>query len=342
MRVLFLADTHLGFDDTLRPRVERRRRGPEFYENFRLALEPARNGEVDVVIHGGDIFFRSKVRPDVVQKALAIIAEVTDKGVPFVLVPGNHERSATPLPLLWDLENLHVFRKPDTFIIEAKGERLAISGFPCERKGIRQAFPLLLAETKRDKHKADARLLCMHQSVEGATVGPVGYTFRRGDDIVPGRMIPGGFAALLAGHIHRAQTLRHDLQGRPLAAPVIYPGSTERAAFAEKDEIKGYVMLELQGTEDGRGSVLGERFIPLPSRPMVDLEWRVKGINHKQLEARMFREIAALHPESILRLTINGWPAGEAKGLLSAQSLWARAPRMNIDVRRPRGRMSSH
>ncbi|MFH0809497.1 MAG: metallophosphoesterase, partial [Pseudomonadota bacterium] len=92
MRVLFLADTHLGFDDPLHTRVERRRRGPEFYDNFRRALQPARNGEVDVVIHGGDIFFRSKVRPDVVQEALGIIAEVTDRGVPFVLVPGNHER----------------------------------------------------------------------------------------------------------------------------------------------------------------------------------------------------------------------------------------------------------
>ncbi len=333
MRVLFLADTHLGFDDPLRPRVERRRRGPEFYDNFRRALEPARKAEVDVVIHGGDIFFRSKVRPDVVQKALAIIAEVTDKGIPFVLVPGNHERSATPLPLLWDLENLHVFRKPDTFIIEAAGERLAISGFPCERKGILQAFPRLLAETGWDKHQDDIRLLCMHQSVEGATVGPHNYTFRRGDDIIPRRMIPSGFAAVLSGHIHRAQTLTKDLKDRPLAAPVIYPGSTERTAFAEKAETKGYVILGLEGTENGRGQVVGQRFIPLPSRPMVDLELDVGSARGKQLQELLDQEFASLDPDSILRLTIDAWPTGRARTVLSTAELRRLATDMNIDLR---------
>ncbi len=333
MRVLFLADTHLGLDDPLRPRVERRRRGPEFYDNFRLALEPARKGEVDVVIHGGDIFFRSKVRPDVVQKALVLIAEVTDKGIPFVLVPGNHERSATPLPLLWDLENLHVFRKPDTFIIEAAGEKLALAGFPCERNGILQAFPRLLAETGWDKHQADIRLLCLHQSVEGATVGPHNYTFRRGDDIIPGRMIPGGFAAVISGHIHRAQTLTHDLQGQPLASPVTYPGSTERTAFAEKDETKGYVMLELGGMADGQGTLVGERFVALPSRPMVDLELKLGGVRGKQLGRLLDQEFASLDPQSILRLTLTGQPGSDDLPLFSAAALRDRAPRMNIEMR---------
>jgi exonuclease SbcD len=333
MRVLFLADTHLGFDDPLRPRVERRRRGPEFYDNFRRALGPARRGEVDLVIHGGDIFFRSKVRPDVVQKALGIIAEVTDCGIPFILVPGNHERSATPLPLLWDLENLHVYRKPETFIIEAKGERLAISGFPCERKGIRQAFPRLLAETGWDRHEADIRLLSMHQSVEGATVGPVNYTFRRGDDVVPARLIPRDFAAVLSGHIHRAQTLRKDLRGQQMPAPVIYPGSTERTAFAEKDETKGYVMLDLKGTNDGRGRLVGERLVTLPSRPMVELKLRVSGLDRKQLVQLMDREFASLAPDSILRLVIDGWPAGSAKELLTVACLRLREPQMNVEMR---------
>ena len=38
---LFVSDTHLGFDLPRRPRVERRRRGPDFFENFERALEPA-------------------------------------------------------------------------------------------------------------------------------------------------------------------------------------------------------------------------------------------------------------------------------------------------------------
>ena len=62
VRILFLADTHLGFDLPLHPRVERRRRGDDFFANFRLALEPALRGEVNLVLHGGDIFFSSQPR----------------------------------------------------------------------------------------------------------------------------------------------------------------------------------------------------------------------------------------------------------------------------------------
>ena len=34
IRILFLADTHLGYDLPFRPRIQRRRRGPEFFANF--------------------------------------------------------------------------------------------------------------------------------------------------------------------------------------------------------------------------------------------------------------------------------------------------------------------
>ena len=61
VRILLLADTHLGFDSPPHPRVTRRRRGPDFFANFERALQPARRGEVDLVVHGGDLFFRSKV-----------------------------------------------------------------------------------------------------------------------------------------------------------------------------------------------------------------------------------------------------------------------------------------
>lgn len=333
MRVLFLADTHLGFDDPLRTRVERRRRGPEFFESFRRALGPARRGEVDLVLHGGDMFFRSKVRRDVVQRALEIIAEVTERGVPFVLVPGNHERSATPLPLLWDLHGLHVFRRPDTFTFEIGKRRLAISGFPSERSGVRRSFRGLLAGTGRAGLRADVRLLSLHQAVEGATVGPADYTFRRGGDVIPGRMIPAGFAAVLSGHIHRAQTLTRDLRGRPLAASVIYPGSTERTALAEKDESKGFLILDLEPTTDGCGRLAGQHFVPLPTRPMVDLELAVSGLSPGDLDALLARELGRLDPDSILRLTLDGWPAGQARERLGAAALRRRAPRMNIELR---------
>jgi DNA repair exonuclease SbcCD nuclease subunit len=55
IRILFLADRHLGFDFSFRPRIQPRRRGPEFFANFKLALLPALQGRVDCAVHGGDL-----------------------------------------------------------------------------------------------------------------------------------------------------------------------------------------------------------------------------------------------------------------------------------------------
>jgi DNA repair exonuclease SbcCD nuclease subunit len=121
IRVLLLADTHLGFDLPLRPRVKRRRRGPDFFANTRSALGPARLGEVDLVVHGGDLLFRSKVPPELVRMALEPLLEVADRGVPVVLVPGNHERSALPFPLLAALSHLFFFNDTATTEIYTSG-----------------------------------------------------------------------------------------------------------------------------------------------------------------------------------------------------------------------------
>ena len=58
IKILLLADTHIGFDSPLNPRITRRRRGDDFLRNFRIALEPALEGNVDLVVHGGDILYR--------------------------------------------------------------------------------------------------------------------------------------------------------------------------------------------------------------------------------------------------------------------------------------------
>lgn len=99
IKVLLLADTHLGFDLPSRPRVDRRRRGPDFFACTRRALEPALAGEVDLVVHGGDLLFRSKVRPGLVAQALEPLLELAADGQPGGRVVGHafHELPARPM-----------------------------------------------------------------------------------------------------------------------------------------------------------------------------------------------------------------------------------------------------
>ena len=277
LRVLLLADTHLGLDLPERPRTDRPRRGEDFFANFERALLPALRGEVDLVVHGGDVLFRSKVPPSLVVRAFEPLRRVAATGVPVVVIPGNHERSAIPYPFLVAHRGIHVVDRPRTIALCIRDVTIALAGFPCERNGVRKGFRDLVERTGWRRVPADIRLLCLHQTVEGATVGPVGYMFRGDPDVIAGRDIPRGFAAVLAGHIHRHQVLTTDLAGRALAAPVFYPGSIERTSSAERDETKGYVIVEIgAGPLDG-GEVRDWSFHELPASAPRDTAPRVLG-----------------------------------------------------------------
>ena len=324
LRVLLVADTHLGFDLPLRPRVVRRRRGPDFFANFDRALEPARRGEVDLLVHGGDLLFRSRVRRELVYRAFEPLIEVAG-GVPVVVVPGNHERSAIPYPLLAAHPGIHLLDRPRTIHLEAAGCQVAVAGFPFQRQAARTRFPDLLQRTGWRDRPASVRLLCLHQTVEGAQVGPAGYTFRRGADVLRSRDIPRGFAAVLAGHIHRRQVLTTDLSGRPLAAPVLYPGSVERTSAAERREPKGYMTLEVLPGDDG-GRLERWRFHELPTRPMVEVELDAEGLDGARLSRKLRSSLASLDPNAVVRLTVRGRLGPRADEALTASSLRALAP----------------
>jgi exonuclease SbcD len=334
LRVLFVSDTHLGFDLPASPRVDRRRRGPDFFTCFERALEPARRGEADVVVHGGDLLFRSRVPAWLVSRALEPLLRVADTGVPVLLVPGNHERGALPFPLLAAHERLHVFRRPSTVVVERRGLRVAFAGFPYARD-VRRAFPSLLQATGYRAAEAEVRVLCLHQCVEGARCGPPpGHTFRDGDDVVRAEDLPADVAAVLCGHIHRHQLLRRDLRGRVLPAPVVYAGSVERTSFAEREETKGFVLATF--AEGGAGGRLhGCEFRPLPARPMRihplanDPGWGV--------EQQVRAAIAACPPDVVLQLRVPEALLG-AEALRAARLRAIAPPTANVSlaVSRPR------
>jgi exonuclease SbcD len=329
-RVLLVADTHLGFDLPFRPRIERRRRGHDFFANLKRALQPALNGEVDLVVHGGDLFYRSRVPAALVDMAMAPLVEVADMGTPVYVVPGNHERSSIPLHLWTAHPHLHIFDEPRTFLWSGPQGSVVLSGFPFARK-VRSRFSELVIQTGFEERPKVPRLLCMHQTVEGAQVGASNYTFRSGLDVVRGRDIPPGFSAVLCGHIHRAQVLSHDLRHRPLAAPVVYPGSVERTSFAERTEEKGYAILTIGLSGRNEGALLGVSFVPLPARPMVSLRFDPTNADPEVLASQLASRLGELDPDSVVRVELQGPYSTEARQVPSTPYLRELAPpTMNI------------
>ena len=332
LHILLLADTHVGFDLPVHPRVERRRRGHDFAANFQRALEPALRGEVDFVVHGGDLFDRSRVPAALVDMALAPIVRVAESGTPVYLVPGNHERARIPLNLWSAHPNIHIFDRPRAFLHSGRHGTVALVGFPFARR-IRDRFDDLLRQASAAAASADRNLLCLHQTVEGAQVGPSSYTFRSGPDIIPGQALPAGFDAVLSGHIHRRQVLTRDLGRRGIAAPVIYAGSVERTSFAERDEEKGYAIVTLQ--PPGSDAPLQVAFEPLPARPMVSLILEPSTPDRGTVVNLLASHLRALDPNSVVRVQFRGPNADASLNVLSAACLRRLAPpTMNVDLAR--------
>jgi DNA repair exonuclease SbcCD nuclease subunit len=332
IRILLLADTHLGFDLPVNPRIKRRRRGHDFLANYAAALQPALSGEVDLVVHGGDVFNRSRPPSSVVWQAFEPLRQIADRGIPVVVVPGNHERGRIPHLRFAQHPGIHVFDRPRTFLLDVKGVRVAMAGFPSERDNVRERFTDLVAATAHTSAPADIRLLCMHQCVEGSTVGPASYMFTTAPDVIRTRDLPREVSAVLSGHIHRQQVLTRDRQGQPLDAPVIYPGSIERTSIAEADENKGFMIVECALSADA--PAVRWHFHQLPARQLVRHDLALDGLDAVQVEAALRRIVADAPGDAVLTIRVTGAVTEQIARVLSASSLRALTPpAMNLDLR---------
>ncbi len=292
IKIIFLADTHLGFDYPLRPKKVKRRRGIDFFNNFDEVLSYASNSKADLVIHGGDLFYRTLVPAPIIDMVYERIFNFAQSDIPIVIVPGNHESSRLPVSLFMQHHHIHYFTKPQIFHFSLKGVKVDIAGFPCVRKDVKSKFPVIAKEIQPQLRPNSLKFLCMHQSIEGAKVGPSEYTFRNGNDVIPIHDLPSDYQLILSGHIHRSQILRSANK-----TPIIYPGSTERTAFAEKDEEKGFYEINFDQKLE-----CSYKFIKLNSRPMVDVNLEKENYNTDILKDELLQKIKNIPSDSIVRI----------------------------------------
>jgi len=319
IKVLFFADSHLGFDLPVHPRIQRRRRGDDFFANYHTILRTAVEEQVHVIVHGGDVFFRSKIPLPIIQKTYEPLLPILDRGIQMFFVPGNHERSKLPASPIFHHENFFLFGQPRLYTMEYQGLRVNWGGFPNVRHQIRSSFESILSQIGFHDLDSDLNILCMHQAIEGAVVGAQDYTFRRGPDVIGLEQFPAGIDLVLSGHIHRQQVL----QGRG-GIPILYPGSIERTSFAERFETKGFFMLQV--TE----SQIDWEFRPLPARPMHLVSLSPELSSKEDLMEEIREAGNALPDDTILRVQPS---RADQLVLLSTKELRSVLPEtMNVEL----------
>ncbi len=241
MRILQISDTHLGMQLNCRGPA-----GPCRADDHHAALEralaPALRGEVDLVVHAGDVFNRSSPPRRDVLRAGALFTEVARR-VPVIGIAGNHDRKGIRRWL--PHRSLTFVDRPTTF--DPSGLRIAVVPYRRTAEGF--------AAAARVAESAD--LLVCHQGFEGSKVP--GFTFRVGRpaETVGAQHLPAGVRHIAAGHIHPRQTVEVG------EATVVHGGLTERTSFSEAKQTKGAVLWEF-------GAEARWRFVDHDTRPMHD------------------------------------------------------------------------
>src|SRR4051794_3217984 len=93
MRIVHLADTHLGyrqFSGKLDPERKLNQRECDVYDAWHRAIDIAIERDVDAVIHAGDLFDSPRPTARALTEALDGLGRLRDAGIPVIAIAGNH------------------------------------------------------------------------------------------------------------------------------------------------------------------------------------------------------------------------------------------------------------
>lgn len=262
MRLLHLSDTHLG----ALIRVHGAPAGWDRMVDHRAALEaavaPALAGEVDLVVHCGDLFHSGGPPSEEVWWAWDLLTRLAAR-VPTVLLAGKHDSKGLERHLPRNLPNLHLVDK---------AARLEVAGLTLGAVAYTKS-PRTWQERAAAVCEGGVDLLLAHQPVDGAE--DPGFSFRVGaqKETIGAAHLPEGVTHVLCGYVHRRQVVEVG------DVAVVFAGAAERTGFAERFEAKGTAVWE---RIEGRWTW---HFNDLPTRRMVvvDREEDIAGVREGDL-----------------------------------------------------------
>jgi DNA repair exonuclease SbcCD nuclease subunit len=267
MKILHLSDTHLGYHDLDKINANGVNiREQDFYDAFAKCIDEALRHKVDVVIHSGDFFHRPSPANRPMIFALQQITRLSQAGIPFVVIAGNHETPKTIftspiLEALQTVENVYpIFgQEYDTVVI---GE-LVVHGLP----HINDERVLLEEMDRIQPIEGKFNIIMLHTSI-----GKEYIMDEYGEQLYPPERIEmlNKFDYVALGHWHNYQKV-------PKLSAGWYSGSTERMGETEVGNEKGYCILKLE-----KRTEVNPEFHALPTRSWHKIE--IKSCQEKTIE----------------------------------------------------------
>ncbi|MDP6779819.1 MAG: exonuclease SbcCD subunit D [Candidatus Latescibacteria bacterium] len=296
IKFLHLSDTHIGIENygRLDPATGLHTRLQDFVRSLRFALELAVEEAVDLVVFCGDAYRSCDPTPTHQREFAALVRTLSDAGIPFVAVTGNHDSPvafgrASSIDIFGTLrtDGVHIASEPDLITVATRSGPVQVGCLPwlqasrllskAPYRGMGQEQTLralqdlgaeMIQSLAARVDPAYPAILAAHVAAAEASFSGSEQTAVIGRDPVflTSTLADAAFDYVALGHIHKFQDLNPG--GRP---PVVYSGSVERVDFGEENEAKGVCLVTIhEGTEASRE--VEYRFVPTPARPFKTLE----------------------------------------------------------------------
>lgn len=302
MRVFHVSDTHLGYSNYAKVDQERglNQREADFYDSFERFIDICLKEEPDLVLHTGDLF--DSVRPSnrAISFAMTQLKRLSEAGIEFIAIAGNHEtpRLKETGSVFRILEHLPscVFAHEDR-LVRVERDSLEIICIPHSTK---ERFPENLKALSELK-KEGTRILMMHVGVLGHTVFK---TAEANELLIEQSDIDPDAEYVALGHYHNHWNISNSCW---------FAGSTERISISEAPFEKGFIDLDIDGKK--------KRFVPLPTRRMLDLQIDLTDSNAMEARKAILSELERHELEgAIVRMTLSGI-SNETKSSLDLNSI---------------------
>jgi len=254
LRIAHISDTHLGYRALPQqdPLTGRNQRSIDVELAFSSAIDDILRQEVDLIIHGGDVFHQSRPNWHAVRHFVMEMRRIERAGIPTVVIAGNHD---TPRYRAGgSVYSVLEVALPDIRISAGYEEE----EFVFEELGVRIQTVPHGALTNPDKPVPyavpDYRNVLVTHGMTAGILEP-GKVTEAGEQELDNELFEADFDYIALGHYH--------ISMQPFAG-AWYSGSTERFGWGDYEAKPGYLIVEM--AEDGSVSTPEHR--PVRSRPM--------------------------------------------------------------------------
>ena len=340
MKIIHFSDLHIGYtrySKGIDLETGLDNRIVDFLNTFDELVNYALEENIDLVIFAGDAY-KDRNPSQTHQKEFAKrLLKLTKANIPVALVVGNHDMPgnkgrATALDIFptMNVDNITVIDKLQLYELKTKsGIQIQILGMPWIRKGSlisrlsnikkditiedlnKHIIPTLDNSLEKEISKINKSIPCIfsgHLTVMEAKTSTETLMSIGADYMFPAQFFARPeFEYVALGHVHKDQVLIE-------SPPVIYSGSLERVDFGEKNDIKGFYVIEIEPKNSQGSRLVSYKKVPVSARnfreytinipketefPVNIIEEELKSNDIKDSIARITIESTREHYESI-------------------------------------------